>query len=311
MSRTLNDNRIKQLFNLIKTNLFTKAEAQEVSSIDVDTAPTEDSENLVTSGGVYEALSGAASDKLTEPSTFAIGNIFRVASIDADGHPVLEAIEEQSVPIKTIKIINTVLTPDENGVVTIPRVDMNNSGLLPIQNHNYTGIESANNGLQPVNGTEARISLRRHNGSINCMLISAANYDQAVKHAMCDEGIASGSSLMSPLNWTDTEKNGAWKRLNIIKSVLDSVLVPNAQYLLGEQSSLTLTLPSTADNGNIITVDFESGTTPTALSISGDVAGDITYAPFANTLVELSFKRSGNYWKLLTSSVDIPEEETA
>lgn len=88
-----------------------------------------------------------------------------------------------------------------------------------------------------------------------------------------------------------------------IKSTLDSVLVPNTEYYLGTQTLVSLTLPSTGSNGDIITVDFASGSTATTLTISGSVAGDTSFAPSANTLVEMSFKRSGTYWKMLTSEV--------
>lgn len=93
-----------------------------------------------------------------------------------------------------------------------------------------------------------------------------------------------------------------------VKSTVGAILTVNTEYYLGAQTSLTLTLPSTADNGTMITVDFESGGTATALSISGNVAGDLSFAPEANKLIEISFKRSGNYWKMLVSSLDVPTE---
>lgn len=62
--KTLNDSGLKKIFNLIKDNFFNKNDAQEVLSIDVDTTPTNDSDNLVTSGGVKSALDV----KYTKPS---------------------------------------------------------------------------------------------------------------------------------------------------------------------------------------------------------------------------------------------------
>lgn len=95
-----------------------------------------------------------------------------------------------------------------------------------------------------------------------------------------------------------------------VKSTVDAILTTNTEYYLGAQTSLTLTLPSSAGNGTMITVDFESGATATALSISGNVAGDLSFAPEANKLIEISFKRSGSYWKMLVSSLDVPTEVT-
>ena len=56
MSKTLNDNRLKQIFSLIKTGFFAKSEAQQVDAIGIDTTPTSGSGNLVTSGGVYSYI---------------------------------------------------------------------------------------------------------------------------------------------------------------------------------------------------------------------------------------------------------------
>lgn len=92
-----------------------------------------------------------------------------------------------------------------------------------------------------------------------------------------------------------------------IKTTMDSTAQPNTEYYLGTQSTVSVTLPSTAEAGQTISVDFASGSTATTLTITGsNLAGDTTYTPEANKLIELNFKYDGTYWKLLVSSIDIP-----
>ena len=54
--KTISETPLKKLLNLIKSNFFRKSESEEVGELSIDTTPTTDSENLVTSGGVKEAL---------------------------------------------------------------------------------------------------------------------------------------------------------------------------------------------------------------------------------------------------------------
>jgi len=83
------------------------------------------------------------------------------------------------------------------------------------------------------------------------------------------------------------------------KTTLDTPLQVNTSYDLGVQSSLTLTLPSTATALDEIYVAFESGSTPTVLAIIGDYVGDDDYEPSANCVCELSFKYVCGAWSLI------------
>lgn len=59
--------------------------------------------------------------KLTEPSSnLAVGKYFRIASIDNDGHAVLECVDAPSAPIQSVSVDGTAVTPDANGDVAIP-----------------------------------------------------------------------------------------------------------------------------------------------------------------------------------------------
>ena len=62
--KTMPENSLVKLLNLIKTNYFCKSESQEVSAISIDVTPTDSSTNLVTSGGVKTEL-----DKLEQAQT--------------------------------------------------------------------------------------------------------------------------------------------------------------------------------------------------------------------------------------------------
>lgn len=83
----------------------------------------------------------------------------------------------------------------------------------------------------------------------------------------------------------DPDDNGVVNILPV-KSTIDSVLVPGAQYYLGEQSAVDLTLPSTAELGQQIVVCFSSGATAATLTCS--LTG-FDFVPKANTTNRLVF----------------------
>lgn len=89
-----------------------------------------------------------------------------------------------------------------------------------------------------------------------------------------------------------------------IKSTLDSVLVPNTMYDLGEKSSLTLTLPSTATSCQEIYIAFKSYATATTLNIVGNYVGDTSYSPSAWRIVELHFKYVCGIWVLVVKETE-------
>ena len=75
-------------------------------------------------------------------------------------------------------------------------------------------------------------------------------------------------------------------KLNIIKSTLDNVLVPNTQYYLDEQSSVSLTMPGDATVGQEILIVFSSGTT--ACTLTCDLEG-FNFVPKANKISWIKF----------------------
>ena len=74
-----------------------------------------------------------------------------------------------------------------------------------------------------------------------------------------------------------------------VKTSLDDIITSNTLYDLGEQTNLTLTLPS-GQLGDFIQVDFLSTDTPTTLTITATSGlSDYDLIPEANTIYSLYF----------------------
>ena len=86
--------------------------------------------------------------------------------------------------------------------------------------------------------------------------------------------------------WTDTEKNGAWTRLTSIKKAMDDVAVAGAKYFLGEQTALSITMPTDTQTGQEIMVVFSSGETACTLAVDLD---DFDFVPKANSMCKIVF----------------------
>lgn len=117
------------------------------------------------------------------------------------------------------------------------------------------------------------------------VVLDPSRINHAVKCALTDSfGIGTGTGGRAPL--TDTEKQKAWGVFSIIKTTMDSVAVCNAQYYLGEQSSVSITMPSSALVGQEILVVFSSGSTPCTLTC--DLQG-FSFVPKANKTSYIKF----------------------
>lgn len=71
-----------------------------------------------------------------------------------------------------------------------------------------------------------------------------------------------------------------------VRTAMDDVAVAGAKYFLGEQTALSITMPTDAQTGQEILVVFSSGATPCTLSIDLD---DFDYVPKANTTCKITF----------------------
>lgn len=143
-------------------------------------------------------------DKLTEPSSnLAVGKYFRIASIDNDGHAVLECVD---LPIKSVSAVETAITPDANGNVNIPAAGGDAYGLVMAGWGSY-GAGTRNGRLCTVPAVANNITGRSVAGDrVNYCPIVPATLDFAVKAAMTD-GIGAA--------WSDSEKAAALLRMGL------------------------------------------------------------------------------------------------
>lgn len=125
--------------------------------------------------------------------------------------------------------------------------------------------------------------------------------DYAVRLAMCD-GYGK--------EWTNTDKTGAWIRLNYISLYMDDIAVAGAQYYLGEQIAVSVVLPDNAEIGQMITVCWYNGNHAATLSITGTML-DFDFTPSANTRSEINALWDGTYWAVLGNEMSVPREVTA
>lgn len=108
-------------------------------------------------------------------------------------------------------------------------------------------------------------------------------------------------------NWTMLDlRTGLipFARMHLVKSAMDAVAVAGAQYYLGAQSAVAVSLPSTAEVGQEISVVFYSGSTAATLSVDGDIVGDVP-VPAANQRVELNLLWDGTFWALVSSAMTV------
>lgn len=92
-----------------------------------------------------------------------------------------------------------------------------------------------------------------------------------------------------------------------IKTVMDSVATPHTQYYLGNQTTVDIVLPDSADVGQIITVCWYNGDTAATLSITGTML-DFDFTPSANTRSEINALWDGTYWAMLGNEMAVPKE---
>ena len=95
-----------------------------------------------------------------------------------------------------------------------------------------------------------------------------------------------------------------------IRTALDDVAVAGAQYYLGEQTEVSIVLPTDADVGQIVLVSWYNGDTAATLSITGTMLA-FDYTPSANTRSEINALWDGTYWAVLGNEMAVPSEVIA
>lgn len=219
-----------------------------------------------------DAVNELKEDKLDKPDNPVIGQVLRVKSIDETGKIVLETVAGgggSGVTDVTVGGKSVV----SNGIANIPRMENGKLGVVVV-----SGVK----GIQ-VSGSSGEIDCNYSAAYTNRLTvkyerpISDKKFDRFLKEAMCD-----GKGVV----WTDTEKTGAWARLTSIKTSMDDVAVAGAKYFLGEQTALSITMPTDAQTGQEIMVVFSSGETACTLAVDLD---DFDFVPKANSMCKIVF----------------------
>ena len=233
-------------------------------------------------------LEESIAEKLTEPiSGIEVGKYFRVASIDENGHVVLECADApQSIDVQ---INGSSIVAD--GIANIPIGSNSVLGVFKVNGSG--GIQVGDTGDLRVKSAN-KDTISKRNTSYQPIVPNTLDY--AVKSAMCD---GKGEA------WTDAEKVGAWKRQTILKTAMDEIAVAGAQYYLGEQTAVNIVLPSDAQIGQMITVSWYNGATPANLSITGTMLV-FEYIPNANTRSEINALWDGSYWAIIGNEIEVP-----
>ena len=252
--------------------------------------------NIQSALGYTPADSNDVSTKLDKPTTAPeVGKILKVTAVNEDGSFVCEWADAPSGggAVDDVQVNGTSVVAD--GVANIPLAKMGSTGVVKFDA--FMPFTFNADALRLANADENELTNPRYGFSTN-RAITASNYRLAVELAMCDgKGAA----------WTDAEKTGAWKRLNSIKTTMDSVATPHTQYYLGNQTAVDIVLPDSSDVGQIIMVCWYNGATAATLSITGTMLA-FDYTPSANTRSEINALWDGTYWAVLGNEMEVPSD---
>lgn len=99
------------------------------------------------------------------------------------------------------------------------------------------------------------------------------------------EGGTAGQVLVKK---TDAEGDCAWvdPQTATVRTSMDDVALAGAKYILGEQTALSVTMPTDAQTGQEIMVVFSSGQTACTLAVDLD---DFNFVPKANSMCKIVF----------------------
>ena len=173
-------------------------------------------EELSTEKQAIESIEDTLPSKLTEPSAMSVGQFFRIASFDENGHAVLEAVDAPSGGVSDVKVNNASVVAD--GVANIPLLEHN-----MYDSYGLARLSAFGGGLQVAYGgalsrgltikstTKAYVSEHHHQEDKEWQNlyqpITLGVFDYAVKCAMTDGKGA---------EWTDAEKANAQIRIGIV-----------------------------------------------------------------------------------------------
>ena len=157
-------------------------------------------------------------------------------------------------------------------------------------------------------GTEEEFSTKLAQG-IPAVDSTLTQIGQAADAAAVGDRFSALSEENAELKDDLTDLRTAKMERYTIKTVMDSVATPHTQYYLGNQTTVDIVLPDSADVGQIIMVCWYNGETAATLSITGTML-DFDFAPSANTRSEINALWDGTYWSVLGNEMAVPSEVT-
>lgn len=216
--KVLQENGLKAFMQSILNKFIKKEDTEQVTTVDVDTIPTNNSNHLITSGAVAEAVTALTGS--TAPTTSTVGyvgqhyidtsttlnKVYECTAKTAQGTTpeTYEYTWTLLAPVQSISAAGTAFPPDANGNVTIPNLSYTKPGLIKIEYSTY-GLVPAGDGLRINPVTLSTIDTRDNvNWASRCMPVTSIILDYAVKAAMTD-GIGAA--------WTDAERLAALLRM--------------------------------------------------------------------------------------------------
>lgn len=126
----------------------------------------------------------------------------------------------------------------------------------------------------------------------------------------------SRSYNMMTSTWSDWEEVSVSRSefksaINSLKptpiTVIPSTLEANQKYNFGEVAELSLAFPTTANDGDVVYLTFESGATATTLTIDTTNTCDIEVIPEVNTGYEIFGMYNGSIWIINYSEYTVSE----
>lgn len=212
------------------------------------------------SAGEVSDLMSALGDKLDEPST--PGTSGQVLTSDGQGG---QSWQTPSVPVQDVQVNGTSVVT--SGVANVPIADNNTFGAVKVQNAQSYGVKINSYGLLdlfPVPNASVKA------GGVNYLAINPAQQHRSVFYGLAK---LAGADMKDVTGETvgvypEAQKSAISQMLNAPVTVSGTTpsitALPGIQYLCGEVSTLDITLPASG----CIDVVFESGSTPTVLTIT-------------------------------------------
>lgn len=250
-----------------------------------------------------DAISAVKEDKLDKPANPIVGQVLRVKSIDETGKIVLETVAggggsglpdggtAGQVLVKKTDADGDVKWIDKAVVLTTPlsktqdeMLQTYKSGPLFILDGMTLFLVNSLSGnvlygLGAITPSGNRVIVRR-------ATISDGLFSQ-VAHFLYTLPVGGTPNQILVKN---SRSNGdcAWvdPQTATVRTSMDDVAVAGAKYFLGEQTALSITMPTDAQTGQEIMVVFSSGQTACTLAVDLD---DFDFVPQANSMCKIVF----------------------